>query len=231
MTEVDVADYARRFEAIPSATIYDVMDERGLGDTCCLDHGIRPLVPGMRRTGPAVTVRWVRDPRTAQEWRPAELRRMSDYFDPITAGSIVVVDGAGETGTGQWGEMLSTMAWLRGARGVVVDGGTRDSKGIESLEGFAAFARFTSPIESVKRLRIHEMQAPLLLDGALGARVLVRPGDWVHADEDAVLVVPHERVTEILEASEALEEIELKARTDLRAGVDINEVFRRYGRA
>lgn len=226
----DVAAMAARLEEIPTATIYDVLDERGLGDRCCLDHGIRPLVPGARRAGPAFTVRWVRDPRPAREWRPAMLPRISDYFAPVTPGDIVVVDGGGDDATGQWGEMLSTMSWRAGARGVVVDGGTRDSRGIEAIPGFEAFARYTSPIESLSRLRIHEVDVPLSLVGALG-RVAVNPGDWVVADEDAVLVVPDGVVDEVLDAAQALEEIERLSRSELRAGADINEVFRKYGRA
>lgn len=221
---------AERFERIPTPTIYDVLDERGLGDTCVIAHGIKPLVPGTRRAGPAFTVRWVRDPRTAKTWRPAELRRIGDYFTPIEPGDIVVVDGAGDTATGQWGEMLSTMSWRHGARGVVVDGGTRDTRGILDLDGYEGFSRFSSPIESVGRLRIHEIDVPLSLLGALG-RVVVNPGDWVVADDDAVLVVQSDLAVEVLEASEALEEVELQSRADLRGGMDINEVFKKYGRA
>jgi regulator of RNase E activity RraA len=221
---------AARFEQLPTPTVYDILDERGLGDVCCIAHGIKPLVPGTRRAGPAFTVRWVRDPRPVAEWRPATLRRIGDYFAPIEAGDIVVVDGAGDTSTGQWGEMLSTMSWRSGARGVVVDGGTRDTHGIKDLDGFEGFSRYSSPIESVGRLRMHEVDVPLSLLGALG-RVIVTPGDWVVADDDAVLVIPGAMAPEVLEAAEALEEIELASRADLRAGMDINEVFKKYGRA
>ena len=229
-TDLPVAAMAERFERIPTPTVYDVLDEGGRGDTCVLAHGIKPLVAGTSRAGPAFTVRWVRDPRPVADWRPAALRRIDDYFEPIERGDIIVVDGAGDTATGQWGEMLSTMAWRAGARGVIVDGGTRDTRGILDLPEFEGFSRFSSPIESIGRLRIHEVDVPLSLLGALG-RVEVSPGDWMVADDDAVLVVPAALAVEVLDASEALEEIEHASRAELRAGADINDVFRKYGRA
>ncbi|MCL4231867.1 MAG: dimethylmenaquinone methyltransferase [Dehalococcoidia bacterium] len=226
-----VTSLAERLECVPSATVYDIMDERGLGQTCVLSHEIRGLRTEASRAGPAFTVRWVRDPRTVRQWRPAGLQRITDYFAPIEPGDIVVVHGADDRSTAHWGEMLSTMAWRHGARGVVIDGGIRDSQGVLSIPDFEPFARYRSPIESIKRMRIHDVDVPLMLEGAFGDYVQVRPGDWILADTDAVLVIPAEIVDEVAVAAEALEEIENKARTELRAGTDIGEVFRKYGRA
>ncbi len=221
---------ARRFEFIPSATIFDVMDGLGLGDGCCLSLDIRPLVPDRTLAGPAYTVRWVRDPRRADEWNPPEIRRISNLFEAITPGDVIVVDGAGDRTCGHWGEMLSMMARNYGARGVVVDGGTRDSRGITRLEDWSAWARYTAPVESMGRLRIHELDVPVSLAAVRGDFVQVDPGDWIVADDDAVLVVPRNRAEEILVAAEALEEVEEQVRLALLAREDVDEVFRRFRR-
>lgn len=231
IVETSIDQMALRFERLPSATVFDVMDRLGLGDRCCVEHGIKPLRPGRRLAGPAFTVRWSADPRTPAEWRPEGLDRVSSYFTPIKPGSIVVVDGGGDRLCGHWGEMMSIMAWRSGARGVVVDGGTRDSEGIMRIESWLAFARYTTPIESMTRNRIQAIDVPLLLRGTLSSQVPVRPGDWILADDDAILVIPAEHVPAILEESEALEDLEKKSRAELLAGEDIDEVFRRYGRA
>lgn len=230
MSKNPVEEISERFRKIPTPTIFDIMDQRGLGDTCCLSHEISSLRPGAHIAGPAHTIRWVRDPRLRSEWNPPLVPTIADYFTAIKDGDVVVVHGGDDTGAGHWGEMLSTMAWRSGAVGAVVDGGTRDSEGILSLEGFEAFARYTSPIEGASRLRVHAVGVPLLLDGALGMRVVVRPGDWIVGDADGVLVIPSERTEEILVASEELEELEEETRIALRAGQDFNEVYARFGR-
>ena len=224
----DVPTLAKRLEQIPSASIFDVLDDHGLGESCCLDHAIRPIRGGSSIAGPAYTVKWVPDPR-GRDWQPYGLKRISDYFTPITDGDIVVVDGGRDRACGHWGQMLSTMAKIQGARGVVVDGGTRDTNGILAIDGWEAFARYSSPIESVGRNRIHAIQVPLILDGALGA-VTVAPGDWIKADCDAVLVIPADIVEEIVNEAEPLEERDRSSVAALEAGEDMNAVFKRYGR-
>lgn len=221
---------ASRFERIPTPTIFDVMDSLGLGETCCLSLDIRPLIPGRTLAGPAYTVRWVRDTRHTDDWNPPEIKRISNLFDQITSGDVVMVDGAGDRMCGHWGEMLSMMARNYGARGVVVDGGTRDSRGIKRIEDWSAWARYTGPVESMGRLRIHELDVPVSLAAARGGFIQVRPGDWIVADDDAVLVVPYERTEEILSAAEELEDVEEQVRVALLAREDVDEVFRRFRR-
>lgn len=230
MSTSAVTAMSERFRRVPTPTIFDVMDHLGLGATTCLSHDISSLRSGARLAGPAHTLRWVRDPRPRSEWNPAELPTIADYFTAIEDGDVVVVHGGDDKATGHWGEMMSTMAWRAGAVGAVIDGGIRDSEGVMEMEGFETFARYTSPIEGASRLRVHGAGVPLLVDGALGSRVLVRPGDWIVADADGVLVIPAERTQEILEAAERLEELEEETRRALRAGGDFNEIYAKFGR-
>jgi 5-oxopent-3-ene-1,2,5-tricarboxylate decarboxylase / 2-hydroxyhepta-2,4-diene-1,7-dioate isomerase len=229
--QTNVVAIAGRFEKIPTATVFDVLAGRGLGAQSCLAPGIRQLTGAGRRAGPAFTVRWVRDPRPAVEWSPPGLRRLSDYFAPIKAGAIVVVDGAHDRTNAHWGDMLSLMAALSGARAVVVDGGVRDTEAIAEIDGFAAYARYTSPVEAIPRLRIHDVDVPVLLRGALQSVVCVRPGDWIVADAEAVIVVPIEHLEDVLVQAEEFEVIEASMRAELRGGASIDDVFRRYRRA
>lgn len=227
----DVADTARRFEVVPTDTLFDVLETMGRSEKCCLSHAITPLTLGRTLAGPVVTWRMVRDPRRPTEWTPEALTPLSAHFRAITPGSVMLVDGGGACPYGNWGEMLSIMSRHLGARGAVVDGGTRDSRAIRALDDWAVFSRHTSPIESSGRMRIHEVQVPLALDGALAGPVIVHPGDWVVADEDGIIVVPDQIVDEVLVACEALEEVEAAARDALLAGESIDDVFARYGRA
>lgn len=125
---------------------------------------------------------------------------------------------------------MSLTARQHGARGVVIDGGTRDLEGILAIEHWAAFSRYTTPIESHRRWRPEEFQVPIFVSGTTTSEVVVRPGDFILGDHDAVLVIPAEIAADVTERAERLEVQEEGTRRDLAAGVPIDEVCRRYQR-
>ena len=57
-----------------------------------------------------------------------------EAIDSIQAGEIVVVSTQQSKRNAPWGELLSTAAKARGARGAVIDGLVRDVRKIEELE-------------------------------------------------------------------------------------------------
>ena len=76
---------------------------------------------------------------------------------------------------------------MRGARGVIIDGGTRDLDELsdDTFEGFPVFARFFDPVGP--RWLDAEYNVPIRVGGAT-----VLPGDVVVADGDGIIVVPHD---------------------------------------
>jgi regulator of RNase E activity RraA len=67
------------------------------------------------------------------------------------------------------------------------------------------------------------------MPGATVKRVLVRPGDFILADVDGAIAIPHEVVEKVLVEAERLTETEIKVRRDLDAGAGLQEVLDRYG--
>ena len=126
--------------------------------------------------------------------------------------------------------MMSYSARQFGAKGVVVDGGTRDREGLAAIPDWPVFARYTTPIESKKRWRSLEFQAPIFVTGTLTSEVRVEPGDWIVGDPDGVLVVPRAIALEVLLAVERIEGNEDGTRRDLADGLPVAEVYRKYGR-
>ena len=47
-------------------------------------------------------------------------------FDSVNEGEVLVVEARGERGTGTVGDVLALRAQVRGAAGIVTDGGVRD---------------------------------------------------------------------------------------------------------
>ena len=96
-------------------------------------------------------------------------------------GQVLVVDAGGSTRCAVLGGNLARSAADNGWAGVVVFGAVRD---VEEIDGCAVGVRAlaVTPRRSVKR---GEGQRDLVVS-VCGA--IVRPGDWIYADRDGVLV-------------------------------------------
>ncbi|TQM36257.1 RraA family protein [Pseudonocardia cypriaca] len=225
----DTATVAKRLKALYTAVVYDIMDEMALPHQC-LDLGIAPLDRDMQVAGPAYTVMAGPDIRERDEM--PENTKLADFgvFTQMYEGCVVVVGAAGERQSGIWGELMSNASRARGATGVVIDGGIRDGRLVREIDGLGVFARYTSPIESLRRSRIHDIEIPISMTGTTSSQVRVNPGDWIFGDEDGVLVIPKDALDEVLAKSEEAKDIEDKVREEVQAGTPVIDVYNKYGR-
>jgi regulator of ribonuclease activity A len=96
-------------------------------------------------------------------------------------GSVLVIDGGGSLRRALVGGQLALLAQNNGWAGIVVDGCVRDSDEIQACDiGVRALA--THPRKSAK-LGAGERNI-----GVLIGSVPVKPGDWIYADADGVVV-------------------------------------------
>ncbi len=181
-------DLGARLATVPTSTAKVILRELGVTRVVC--RGLRPIVaPRAVLAGPARTVRFLpgredvpRSPGGAVN------RRLIDELEP---GQVVVIDSGGFAEGAVLGDMLAMRAKVRGAAGVVADGVVRDVVGLTAVE-LPVFARGTHPDPSGATLLPWETDVAVQCGG-----VLVRPGDWVLADTDSVLVVPAEMAPEV----------------------------------
>ena len=97
------------------------------------------------------------------------------------AGRVLVVDGGGSRRCALVGGKLGELAQDNGWAGVVVNGSVRDTLELNACNvGIAALA--THPQRSQKRGG-GERDVPVQMPGTT-----VRPGEWIYADVDGVLV-------------------------------------------
>ena len=230
MDQEKTLEICARYERLYTAGVYDVMDEMGQPNQC-LSLKIRPLHPDWVLAGRAFTVKWTAETRhpveLAQQKAGPNLFSMVDQFEP---GCVIVMETGKTMNVGHWGELTGLMAQVRGCRGAVIDGGVRDSRHLLERGTYPVFARYTSPIESVHRATIVDVDFPLLMTGALTEGLLVRPGDFIFGDSDGVLVIPAEIAEEVLDKSESVAKTENLIREEIGAGVHPLEVWQKYGR-
>ncbi|WP_428605171.1 ribonuclease E activity regulator RraA [Sedimenticola sp.] len=98
-------------------------------------------------------------------------------------GRVLVVDAGGSLRCAMLGDILAQKGVDNGWAGVLMYGCIRDAKEISSMPlGVKALA--TIPKKSVKK-GVGEADIPVTF-----AQVTFRPGDWLYADEDGVVVLP-----------------------------------------
>jgi len=97
------------------------------------------------------------------------------------AGRVLVIDGGGSLRCALVGDQLAVLAHKNGWAGIVVYGCIRDSVAIGGIDiGVRALA--TNPRKSVKK-GAGDRDIPVTFAG-----VTFRPGEYLYADEDGILV-------------------------------------------
>lgn len=96
-------------------------------------------------------------------------------------GRVLVVDGGGSLRTALVGGNLAAAAARQGWAGIVVDGAVRDAAELQAAAvGIRALA--LCPMPPAKR-GAGRQDLPVRLQG-----VVVRPGDWLYADADGIVI-------------------------------------------
>jgi len=127
-----------------------------------------------------------------------------------------------------FGELIALGMMEHGCVGALVDGGVRDTRWLQEHK-FPVFARYHTPIQSIGRWKVNAWMEPVELAGATTTNVVVRPGDFVLADEDGALIIPAEHILEVLARSEELTATEVKVRAALRGGKTLAQCLQEFG--
>ena len=145
-----------------------------------------------------------------------------DFVDSLGKDDLAVVD-CSRKAAAAWGELFSTASVGRGARGVLIDGLTRDIAKINELNRFPVFARGGRPTDALGRVAIREWDVPVCVYG-----LTIFPGDLVVCDIDGVTVVPKDDIAEVVPRALEKARIESEARELLLDGGYLGEVWEKY---
>jgi regulator of RNase E activity RraA len=218
MTNTILNKSLRSLVGIPTASLSDALDRleiRGF-----MSHEIKPLGRYPRIAGPAVTIK---DAPTTEKAIP--LLAM-EAIDSASKGSIIVrsVEGTDARDYALWGGLMSQAAKVKGIQAAILDGGARDLIEAEQMK-FRVYARSVVPSTSVGRTRVSAINASIECGG-----VTVAPGDVIVADPDGVVVIPKQRLTEVLKLAQEIDDVEKAEVVELRKGSSMAEVVKRYAR-
>lgn len=168
-------------------------------------HGVRPVSGATRMAGEAVTVRFApaREDLATYEVLGDPSYPQRSAIEGIRLGQVLVMDCRGVPDAAAAGDILITRLAVRGAAGLVLDGGIRDYPGVQAMD-FPVYALGPSAPAHVARHLAVDVDVPI---GC--AEVLVMPGDVMVGDGEGVVCVPRAVAEKV--AATGLEQEELEA--------------------
>lgn len=192
-------EIVEQFRHVSTPTLATALYKRGLRNQVI--QGVQPLGPLTKSmAGLAFTLRYI----PARE----DLNPISVFQDPehpqrkaveeCPPGHVLVMDSRGDCRAASAGGILVRRLMMRGAAGVVTDGGFRDSAEIATLAIPAFHARPSAPTNLTLHQAI-DINVPI---GCGDAPVF--PGDVIVGDTDGVIVVPAAIAAEVAAEATAM---------------------------
>lgn len=222
-----------RCQGLRATDVNDGMDHCGLQDVGMVSWDIKTLWRDIetfdhRIYGFAHTVRFLPTNKRTETMSSEDYAKfMRTWYgelangpidSEIQEGDIIVLDGH-ETETGFIGS-YNAQSWINhGAVGAVTNGACRDSDEL-IRQRIPVYHRYTRPTVRPARCELDATNVPVNIGG-----VMVRPGDLVVADGDGVIVVPQDRIDDVIEWARRIADGDRAGRKKLyeKAGMDPDE--------
>jgi 4-hydroxy-4-methyl-2-oxoglutarate aldolase len=205
-TEQDTTqDILKELKQLPSSTLHEAAGRIG-----ALPSQIKPVANHFKVCGYAFPVQ---SPPGDNLW----LHRAIYKANP---GDILVVNVGLGYEFGYWGEILTNAAIEQGLGGLIINGCVRDRDRLVELP-FPIFSRGfcirgTGKDKTAQGILNHSTQ----IDD-----VIINPGDLIVGDNDGVVVIPKDKILEVLEEAKLREEKEKAVILELKKGRSSLDIY------
>lgn len=187
-----------RLMTVSTATLCTALFKRGLRNQFIQE--VHPVAPkGRNMVGPAYTLRYI---PAREDLNPISVFQDRSHpqrkaVEECPAGAVLVIDSRKDPRAASAGSILAARLMVRGAAGMVTDGGFRDSPDIGALDFPTYHSRPSAPTNLTRHQAV-DINLPVGCGD-----VAVWPGDIVVGDAEGVVVIPAHLADEI--AEEAVE--------------------------
>lgn len=201
-----------------SSVISDILDDQGVRNHT-MNPSIVPLRKDMIVSGRARPILVSEIYEVYEE----PYNMMIEAIDTLGKNDLVIVATNNSKRTAVWGELFSTAARARGARGVIIDGFNRDTRKILALKNYPVFSTGRSPHDSKGRAEVSKYNCTIF-----SGNTEVKPGDLVLADIDGVVVIPRSFEKQVLQRAFNKVAKENTVRKELLKGKLLKEAWEKY---
>lgn len=169
------------------ATIHEAQGRLG-----ALDYRIKPIQPGLKLCGPALTA----------QCHIGDNLMIFEAINLAKPGDVLVLSAGNNPNQGGFGDVLTAACIGRGIAGLVIDAGVRDGRGLRAI-GFPVFSLGLC-MKGTSKSTLGTVNNPVVIGGEF-----ISPGDIICGDDDGVVVVRQE-VKSLAKACAARDEQEAK---------------------
>lgn len=199
------------------ATITAQLQRRGIRST--FFSGLKVMHPEQRMVGRARTLRYVALREDVQPQYQSGFNAQKQIVEATEAGDVIVIEARGVADAATMGDIMATRHFALGGRGIVTDGGVRDTTAIHAIG------------KPVYHLSSHgavlgREHMPFSIDEPITcAGVFVVPGDVIVGDGEGAVVIPINLVEDVVADALAQEEKEEFALEKVQAGETTVGIF------
>jgi regulator of RNase E activity RraA len=217
--------FQRIKEELFTAVIGDIMDKMGYTHQF-LPPQIRPLREDMVVVGRAMTVLEADCLEHVEQGANPSLSKsfglMLEALDDLQENEVYICTGASPS-YALWGEIMSARAMHLKASGAVVNGYSRDTRGILDLN-FPTFSYGPYAQDQAPRGKVIDYRVPIEM-----GTTRINPGDIVVGDLDGVCVIPRAIEEEVVAAALEKARGERVVLKRIQEGMSAVEAFKQYG--
>lgn len=200
-----------RLASLETTSVSDALDFLKLPGATV---GLRPLWNCPKIVGRASTVQLGRKTDEAPT-----VHLISPVIAAIQTTDRVLVIAGGVDGISCWGDILANASRVKGVRGTVIDGMSRDIDGSESI-GYPVYGRDITMVSARNRVVQIASATPVQMAG-----VTVRENDYVLADRCGSVFIPAERIEEVIALAERITRREDGMVEAVRNGRSVEDVM------
>jgi 5-oxopent-3-ene-1,2,5-tricarboxylate decarboxylase/2-hydroxyhepta-2,4-diene-1,7-dioate isomerase len=210
-------DLKARLGSVGTATLSAQLRKHGYNSVSI--DGLTPSRPGARLVGRARTLRFIPFREDLFDKFGGGYNAQKRAFDSLGRDDVLVIEARGERGTGTVGDILALRAQVRGAAGIVTDGGVRDFETVAALD-LPTWSAGPHPAVLGRRHVPWDTDVTIACGGAS-----VQPGDVIVGDGDGVLVIPPFLVEQVVSGAIEQELEETFIAEQVAAGESVDGLY------
>lgn len=203
--------YLQRLAQLDSNTVSDALDFLELPGAT---FGLLPLWNCPKIVGIATTIQL--GPKTDPR---ATVHPISPVIAEMQSANHVLVITGGLPGISCWGDLVANASQMKGIKGAILDGVSRDIEGSEAIS-FPVYGLGVTMISARNRVAQISAHEPIQVRD-----VTVHQGDYVIADRCGSVFVPAARIDDVITLGEKIVARQTGMVEAIRAGRSVSEVM------